>query len=285
MNNRVEEASLPAGTRIRVGRPADQPQDAIDALIGLFLTKDNVVSAGLGLMEIIYPNGTSEFTYTIGIECSSDEAGTIRQAIEVLQTVPTGRWPISVVPAGSQFFPKDAPVFFDKKTESHSWFHRLLHKDLGSLWAKRKTADQRNSLGTAQASTNQDLIEAIQRVVTDPSRSNRQVLYQALLRSHLFLGVQNPPEGLSGSPTTLKENTPFAMATSINPEGKEVLLTFSDRDSLNARNPSLGWAEMLAKDVLGIVVQNDLAGIVINPGGQWVELTSEEVKSVLASDE
>lgn len=73
MSNRIEEATLPAGTKIRVGIPGDKPVEAIAALFALFSTKENVVYAGLGLMEVIDPDGTSEFSYTIGIECSSDE--------------------------------------------------------------------------------------------------------------------------------------------------------------------------------------------------------------------
>lgn len=50
MNTRIEATSLPAGTQIRIGPPADKPQEAIDALTKLFSEKDNVLSAGLGLM-------------------------------------------------------------------------------------------------------------------------------------------------------------------------------------------------------------------------------------------
>jgi hypothetical protein len=105
MSNRIEEATLPAGTKLRVGTPADRPQEAIEACITFFSTKENVVYAGLGLMEVIYPDGKSEVSYTIGIQCSSDEAGTIQQAAEVLLKVPPARWPISIVPAQSQFSP------------------------------------------------------------------------------------------------------------------------------------------------------------------------------------
>lgn len=137
MSNRIEEARLPAGTRIRVGTPGDKPVEAIAALTAFFSTKGNVVFAGLGLMEVIYSDGKSEFSYTIGIECSSDESPTIQQAAELLLKIPAARWPISIVPAKSQFFPKDVVPFFGKKPE-RSWLHRLLHFDLNSLWAKRR---------------------------------------------------------------------------------------------------------------------------------------------------
>ncbi|MGH9875666.1 MAG: enhanced serine sensitivity protein SseB C-terminal domain-containing protein, partial [Pyrinomonadaceae bacterium] len=64
MSNRAEELNIPAGARIRIGVPAEKPQEAIDALTTLFSEMPNVVSARLGLMEILSPDGTSEFNYT-----------------------------------------------------------------------------------------------------------------------------------------------------------------------------------------------------------------------------
>ena len=98
--------------------PTEKPQAAIDALIKLFAEMENVVSARLGLMEILHPDGNSEFTYTVGIQCSSDDEDTIQQAVEVLRSVPAGRWPISIFPPTNQYFTKEAVVFFGRATES-----------------------------------------------------------------------------------------------------------------------------------------------------------------------
>ena len=81
MIDRITQANLPAGTSIRIGVPAEQPQEAIAALIKLFSEKDNVFSARLGLMEILRADTPSEFTYTIGIECASGEGDIIKAAI------------------------------------------------------------------------------------------------------------------------------------------------------------------------------------------------------------
>jgi hypothetical protein len=291
MSNRIEEATLPAGTEPRVGTPADRPQEAIEALITFFSTKENVVYAGLGLMEMIYPEGKSEVCYTIGIECSSDAAATIQQAAEVLLKVPAARWPISVVPAKSQFFPNDVVPFFGKKPE-RSWLHRLLHFDLNSLLAKRRI-DQTSGTAAAgassaahaspnkEASPNKDLEAAIHRVVTNPSPASGQMLYEILLECHLLVGVQDLPEGVSSFPATLEADTPCAMATSVNSDGREVLLAFSNADEVQARNPSVGYLEMRARTVLELGVQNNLEGIVINPAGEWIEIGAEEIKTML----
>lgn len=111
----VTEATLPAGSSIRIGVPAEQPEDAIAALRKVFFENDNVISARLGLMEILHPNGPSEFTYTIGIQCEPDEQDIITTALDALQSVSAGRWPISICPLTSQFFTPEAIVFFRKK--------------------------------------------------------------------------------------------------------------------------------------------------------------------------
>jgi hypothetical protein len=111
--------SLPKDTTTPRGLPAGTPaQAAIDALITLFSEMEKVVSARLGLMEILHLDGNSEFTCTVGIQCSSDEQDTIQQAVEVLRSVPAGRWPISIFPPTSQYFTKEAVVFFGRATES-----------------------------------------------------------------------------------------------------------------------------------------------------------------------
>ncbi len=129
MSNRIEETNIPAGARIRIGAPAERPQAAIDALIKLFSERQNVISARVGLMEILHPDGKSEFTYTVGIQCSADEQATIQQAVKVLQSAPAGRWPISIFPPTNQYFTKDAIVFFSRATERRSWFARLLRRN------------------------------------------------------------------------------------------------------------------------------------------------------------
>ena len=115
MIDRITQANLPAGTSIRIGVPAEQPQEAIAALIKLFSEKDNVLFARLGLMEILRADTRSEFTYTIGIECASGEGDIIKAAIEALESVTTGRWPISICPVTSQYFTPEAMVFYRRR--------------------------------------------------------------------------------------------------------------------------------------------------------------------------
>jgi hypothetical protein len=128
MNKRSELTDIPAGSRIRVGAPAERPQEAIDILLQLFAQNRNVVSARLGLMEIFYPDGRTEFSYTIGIECSEDATAVTREAIDAISTVRSARWPISVVPAEGPYFSKDAIVFYSQNDKVKKPFKKMLKK-------------------------------------------------------------------------------------------------------------------------------------------------------------
>jgi len=134
MSSHIEEVSIPAGSTVRVGRPSDEPKEAIAALTEFFRRRGNVQYAGLGLMEVLYADRKNEITYTIGIECSSDLEATMKEAGEILACTPPSRWPISIVPAKSQFFPQDVEPFFGEKPK-RSWLYRLLYSDLTS-WRK-----------------------------------------------------------------------------------------------------------------------------------------------------
>jgi hypothetical protein len=133
MSSHTEEISIPAGSTVRVGRPADEPKEVIAALTEFFSHKPNVQWAGVGLMEVVYPDRKNEITYTIGIECTSDLETTIKEAGEILARTPGGRWPITIVPAQSQMFPQDVEPFFGVKPK-RSWLYRLLYSDLTSWW-------------------------------------------------------------------------------------------------------------------------------------------------------
>lgn len=128
MQNRIQPSTIPAGSKIRVGRPAEKPEAAIEALLALFANKESVVSARLGLMEIQYPDGRTEFTYTIGIECSKDESTIIQEAIDALSNVPTGRWPISLLPPTAPYFSNEAILFYTQTANRTKTLTRMLRK-------------------------------------------------------------------------------------------------------------------------------------------------------------
>jgi hypothetical protein len=125
MANRIVEISVPAGTRVRIGVPAERPEHAIKALEQLFSETEAVLSAKLGLMEIVHPEGKSDFSYTIGIEASSDQENIERRALEVLSAVSRDRWPISLVPVTTKHFTDQAIVFYRSRRKKQNWWSRI----------------------------------------------------------------------------------------------------------------------------------------------------------------
>jgi hypothetical protein len=135
MSNQVIEVTVPEGTKVRIGVPSEQPEEAIAALKKLFLSMRSVLGAHLGLMEMLYVDGTSQFSYTIGIHCESGRENIEQEALRVLQSVPTGRWPISIVPLTAQYFTQEAIVFYVRSEEqkvpttgTRGWLSRLIGK-------------------------------------------------------------------------------------------------------------------------------------------------------------
>ena len=125
MSNRVEEVSIPAGTRMRIGVPAERPEQAINALVKLFSGSESVLSARLGLMEILLPDGKSDVSYTIGVEVIADRDEIQRKTFDVLRSVPGGRWPIAVVPVTARYFTDQAIVFYRRQGTPKTWWSRL----------------------------------------------------------------------------------------------------------------------------------------------------------------
>jgi len=115
-------------TKVRLGVPADQPVEALRALVGLFSKSPEVVSGRLGLMEVLPEGQASYFTYVVGIECDRDAHDVEERAVALLQESPAGRFPISVVPPTEQFLTREAIVFYSRSAKPTSLLRRLLGK-------------------------------------------------------------------------------------------------------------------------------------------------------------
>jgi SseB protein C-terminal domain len=122
--DRVEMGNLPAGSRIRIGVPAERPEAALAALVNLFSARDDVISARLGLMEVIDAGGSSEFSYIVGIECGGDANAILAEAAKALEPIPAARWPIDLMLFTREYFPPEAIVFFGND-KARGWFSRL----------------------------------------------------------------------------------------------------------------------------------------------------------------
>lgn len=121
MPNKIINGELPAGARIRIGVPNDAPEAAISALKIHFASRPSVLTARLGLMEVLSDeNPEGFFTYTIGILCSAPEYidTEITAAMNTITEVPTGRWSISFFPPTETYFTAESIVFYQAKGPS-----------------------------------------------------------------------------------------------------------------------------------------------------------------------
>lgn len=87
-----------------------------------------MISARLALMEVVDASGSSEFSYTIGIECSGDAGAILQEAAKAIETITTGRWPIDLMHYSRECFPPEAIVFFGKEGKPRGWFSRMFSK-------------------------------------------------------------------------------------------------------------------------------------------------------------
>ncbi|MGJ7529058.1 enhanced serine sensitivity protein SseB C-terminal domain-containing protein [Variovorax sp. GB1P17] len=110
--------TIPAGTHIRIGVPAEQPDEAIARLTSLFEARPHVQRAQLGLMEVRPSEGEPYFTYVIGWHTTDGEPhADEREVLNALEGVPAGRWPISIAPITETFFTDEAIVFYARRSE------------------------------------------------------------------------------------------------------------------------------------------------------------------------
>lgn len=115
MPSHVIEVEIPVGSKVRIGVPAQQPEQAIAALQTHFRAREAVEAAYLGMMEVSPPNGAPYFTFSVGIRCeASGLAAEERAALDVLVNVPLEQLPISVLPLTDAYFTHEAFRFYER---------------------------------------------------------------------------------------------------------------------------------------------------------------------------
>lgn len=124
MTNKIITVDLLAGARIRTGVPNEEPTEAIQALCQHLSSRPAVLSARLGLMQVLKDGSEDEgfFTYTIGIACDS-EAQCVTEmnvAMNAIIDLPTGRWPITFFPPINTYFTPESRVFYERKSSTKS---------------------------------------------------------------------------------------------------------------------------------------------------------------------
>ena len=121
MTNKIVKGELPSGSRIRIGVPGESPEEALSVLRTHFLSRPSVMSARLGLMEVVGDEiQPGFFTYTIGLVCDRPEQWEVEadEAMKMIAPVPTGRWPISFFTLTQTHFTAEAVIFYQRQKQS-----------------------------------------------------------------------------------------------------------------------------------------------------------------------
>jgi hypothetical protein len=112
------------------------------------------------------------------------------------------------------------------------------------------------------------LEKSIRRWTTDPTEQRRRDLCNEMARAQLYIATGAPPE---------------AFLAGDGPHGP-VLLVFTTEAELHRRSPTARPVLVTAPDVYALLGERGLRGIVINPAGRWVFLSTEDVGSQLHRD-
>ncbi len=131
-----------------------------------------------------------------------------------------------------------------------------------------------------------DVEDAIERLVAEPTDANRIELYVALQKAKLYLAAANLPEDWNAGGRGLDRDTPIQVLTSSAQDGTTVMLAFTSVEELQKGSAGAPSFAMDALEILRLVASGNYSGLVVNPRGAWVlvpKLDAEVVVSDAAS--
>ena len=135
---------------------------------------------------------------------------------------------------------------------------------------------------------NPELKKAIKSFKSNPTPVTRNYLHNVFSKSMLWMATKEQPEGVesSTSPTVLTRETYTEIRISTNASGEPMAVVFTDlkelqnRNKSDPKNVSAGGYVQSAEQIINFVLENEFAGIVINPAGNWVELSRAEIDEI-----
>ena len=117
----------------------------------------------------------------------------------------------------------------------------------------------------------------------DPEATKQAVLDALALNGSLLLAVDSasiPSDALAGEGVV--RDTSVSIRSSLDRSGFTVLLAFTSGLEVNVRHPDDAFATKSVAEVLQQATEEPYHGLVINPGGPWIGLTPDDIRSVLA---
>ena len=129
--------------------------------------------------------------------------------------------------------------------------------------------------------TNPELQGALKAHKISPSSQTRQHLLRVLQKSIVLVAVQELPQELRGEgPFVLQKELTIVELTTLNAQGERMGLIFSDHAQVQARKKGAPWMSMDAAQAATNALRMEAKGMVIDPAGDWIELTLEETEQL-----
>ena len=118
---------------------------------------------------------------------------------------------------------------------------------------------------------------AIDTLCRDPSDANRAALYRALSEGELFLVVA----GSTAASCELGLDASMPVLTTTSPNGTPALVAFTSLTQLKRRTPDApGHARVSSLEALGIALDQELDGLVLDPDGPWAAVPREDIARI-----
>ena len=100
----------------------------------------------------------------------------------------------------------------------------------------------------------------------------------------MLVAVQEIPAELRGEgPFVLQKDMTIVELTTLNAQGERMGLISSDHAQVQARKKGAPWMSMDAAQAATNALRMNAQGMVIDPAGDWIELTLEESKNLAKS--
>ena len=122
--------------------------------------------------------------------------------------------------------------------------------------------------GSAASPENPKLIRAMERAAKERTEDARSHVHRELMRSNLYLAIPAPIDCAKNCRwTKLKEGLELKCLSTRNTSGEVVVPVFTDEATLGKWKPNAFWIAMPASELFPVLLQSELAQLVINPGG------------------
>lgn len=132
-----------------------------------------------------------------------------------------------------------------------------------------------------EAPENARLRKAVARLRDDPTLENRATVHKHLAAGPLLVALRELPRGVGSQPGGLAGELRVELVTAEGPEKKPVVAGFTDSDAVAAKAPSAVWLAIAPRALLHWILEEEIEGLLLNPGGASAFVSREAIYPIL----